>query len=441
MNALRQRHLVVAVALGVATTVAYMIGSGRVFGYDAAVTFANFIATPSLWDAFAVHSALPSISIAVIAPNDHVLLSFLSHMFYSLTGSRSEAVYRFLPALAGGATVAVTTAALAPRFGVLAAASAGMFIATDPMFVENSRDVRGYSLAALCAVVATLLLIGKRTRRRLFAYAVVLALGMASHIFVAVVVVGHFLYVLITDRPALMRLVPVWVAGVALGLAINGNVLYLDLTGHGLPPRFFRPDFGELVLLFVLGAPIELSVGLWLSTVLLGMWTLRSEAWFWGVLGGFAAIVALFWLVLQPGYLFPRFFIFLIPATAYVVAVAIQRWKVVLAPVVLVGAAAAIWGQIPDYVTDPLALRQAAAVIDQAEAGGQQVCVIHMDEQVLAAYTRGFKVVTSTGQLGGCDMVVVASWNVDLSVRDEANKEFPAARALPAYYPTVVLTR
>jgi len=364
----------------------------------------------------------------------------VSHLAYSLTGSRSEAVYRFLPAVAGGATVAVTTAALAPRFGVLAATSAGLFIATDPMFVENSRDVRGYSLAALCAVVATLLLVGKRTNRRMVAYAIVVALGMASHIFVAVVLVGHFLYVLITDRPALMRLAPAWAAGVLLGLIINANVLYLDLTGHGLPSRFFRPEFGEYVLLFVLGAPIVLSLGVWLSTLLLGMWALRSEAWFWAVLGGFAAAVALFWLVLQPGYLFPRFFIFLIPGAAYMMAVAVQRWKV-LGPVVLVGAAAAIWGQIPDYVTDPLALRQAAAVINQAEAGGRRVCVIHMDDQVLAAYTSGFKVVTSTDQLTACDMVVVASWNVDLAVRDEAAKEFPTAKALPAYYPTVVLTR
>ena len=432
--------MVVAAALGVATTAAYMIGSGRVFGYDAAVTFANFIATPSLWDAFAVHSALPSISIAVIAPNDHVLLSFVSHIVYSLTGSRSETVYRFLPALAGGATVAVTTAALAPRFGLLAATSAGLFIATDPMFVENSRDVRGYSLAALCAVVATLLFLGKRTNRRMVAYAIVIGLGMASHIFVAVVLVGHFIYLLITARPALMRFVPAWVGGVLLGLVINANILYLDLTGHGLPPRFFRPEFGEYVLLFILGAPILLSLGVWLSTVLLGMWTLRTQTWFWAVMGGFAAVVAVFWLLLQPGYLFPRFFIFLIPAAAYAMAVAVQRWKV-LAPVVLVGAAAAIWGQIPDYTTDPLALRQAATVINHAEASGQRVCVIHMDDQVLAAYTSGFKVVTSTDQLAGCDMVVVASWNVDLTVRDEAAKEFPTAKALPAYYPTVVLTR
>src|SRR3981189_3100023 len=37
---------VVGGILGVATAAAYLIGSGRAFGYDAAVTFANLLATP-----------------------------------------------------------------------------------------------------------------------------------------------------------------------------------------------------------------------------------------------------------------------------------------------------------------------------------------------------------------------------------------------------------
>ena len=135
----------------------YLIGSGRVFGYDSAVTFANFVATPSLLDAFAVSTQQPTIPLAQIAGNDHVLLSLLSHLMYSLTGTRSEVVYRVLPALAGGGTVGVGAWALARRFGMLAGASAGIYIATVPMFVENSRDLRGYSLATFCALVATVL--------------------------------------------------------------------------------------------------------------------------------------------------------------------------------------------------------------------------------------------------------------------------------------------
>jgi len=146
----------VGIFLGVATAAAYLIGSGRSFGYDAAATFANYVATPNLADAFAVHSVLPSIQLKYIASNDHVFLSLVSHVIYSVTGSRSEVVYRMVPALAAGGTVGVSTAVLAKRFGLVAGACAGIFIATNPLFVESSRDLRGYSLAALLALLATI---------------------------------------------------------------------------------------------------------------------------------------------------------------------------------------------------------------------------------------------------------------------------------------------
>src|SRR4029077_9391660 len=128
--------------------------------------------------------------------NDHVLVSLVSHLIYSVSGSRNEVVYRFLPALAAGGTVAVSTAALARRFGLLAALSAGIYIATNPLFVDNSRDLRGYSLAALGSVVATLLLAGRWTRWRLVAYAVVMGLAIAAQLFAGVVLLCHLAWIL-----------------------------------------------------------------------------------------------------------------------------------------------------------------------------------------------------------------------------------------------------
>src|SRR5258708_19479850 len=101
----------VGAILGVATAAVYLIGSGRAFGYDAAVTFSNFVATPSMLDAFAVHSQQPTIPLFGIAGNDHVLVSFLSHLIYSTTGSRWEVLYRSIPALAAPAPAALTAAA------------------------------------------------------------------------------------------------------------------------------------------------------------------------------------------------------------------------------------------------------------------------------------------------------------------------------------------
>ena len=418
-----------------------MIGSNRSFGYDAAATFANFVATPSLWDAFAVHSVLPTIPVKQVASNDHVLLSFLSHAIYSATGSRSEVVYRLLPALAAGGTVALTTSALAQRFGMLAGFCAGLFIATDPLFVENSRDLRGYSLATFGAVLATLILAGRWTRWRLVAYALALGLAIATQLFVIVVLLAHASWIA-TRRswPQLRQLAPAWVAAAAIGVAANANIQLMEFLQHGYPAGVFYPTFPRDLVLFLVGAPVLLTVGLWLSTAGLGLWRLRAEPWLWAASLTAAVAVAVLWLGLRPAYLYPRFFIFLVPACALLMAAAIARWKV-LAVVVAAGSVVAAWSQVALYSEDPLALPQAAAAVERIRASGGRACVIHSDEQILAAYTNDFAVVSTPDQLAACDAVVVVSWGIDLSLRDVAAREFPRATALHAYYPAVVLER
>ena len=419
-----------------------MIGSGRSYGYDAAATFGNFVATPSLLDAFAIHAALPTIPIKDIASNDHPLLSLLSHLIYSATGSRSEAAYRLLPAMAAGGTVGIAATVLSRKFGLLAGVSAALYVATDPLFVENSRDLRGYSLAALCSVLATVLIADdRRTRPRLIAYALPMGLAIAAHVFAGVVLLIHIAWIA-TRRsiPTLVQFAPAWLVAVLIGVAANANIEYLELIQHGFPPSLFQPAFPRDLVLVILGAPVSLPLGLWLSTAGLGMWVLRREPWLWASVAVLAVVVAILWLGLQPAYLYPRFFIFLVPGFAYLMAAAIKRWRV-LAPVVLLGAVAASISQVHDYTVDPLALPQAAAIVKRAHAEGKTACVIHSDEQVLAAYTTEFTVVTSADQLGACDVLVVVSWNVDLAIRDLAAQQFPRGTILPAYYPAVVLER
>jgi 4-amino-4-deoxy-L-arabinose transferase-like glycosyltransferase len=431
----------IGAVLGAVTAAVYLIGSNRSFGYDAAASFANFIATKSLWDAFAVHTVMPSVPLKSVASNDHVLLSLVSHLIYSATGSRSEVVYRLAPALAAGGTVGVATTVLVQRFGTLAGVCAGVFIATDPLFVDNSRDLRGYSLAALGAVLATLILAGKWTRWRLVAYALLMGLAIAAQLFAVVVLLIHVAWIA-TRRswPPLIQLAPSWIAAAAIGAIANANIQYMELVQHGYPPSVFYPAFPRDLVFFLLGAPVLVPLGLWLSTAALGMWTQRKQAWLWAVVGVMAVVVAALWLGLRPAFLYPRFFIFLVPACAFLIAAAIARWKV-LAPVVVVGAVVAAISQVSGYTADPLALPQAAAVVERVHAGGGHPCVIHIDEQVLAAYTTDFAVVSSPDQLASCDTVVVVSWNVDLTLRDLAAQEFPRATALQANYPAVVLEK
>ena len=454
--------IVVGAVLGVATTAAYLIGSSRSFGYDAAATFGNFVATPNLIDAFAVHSAVPTMPLKSIASNDHVFLSLISHVIYSLTGSRSEVVYRLVPALAAGGTVGVSAAVLARRFGMLAGACAGVFIATNPLFVENSRDLRGYSLAALLALLATLVLFaspprgeaGARsrapggesqssswTRGRLVAYALLLGLAIATHVFVIVVLAVHVVWIALRrSRADIKRLAPAWIVAFAIGVAANANIEIMEFVQHGFPPSLFNPAFPLYLVLFLMGAPAVLPLGMWLSTAGLGLWAARREPRVWTAVAVVGVVVAILWLVLQPAYLYPRFFIFLVPGVAYLMAAAIKRWWV-LAPVVLAGAVVAIVAQAPGYTEDPLALPQAANAVERARAAGGNPCVIHSDESILAAYTSAFTVVTTADQLNGCSEVVIVSWNVDPTLRDLAAQEFPRLTVLPAYYHAVVLGR
>ena len=433
-------RVAIGLALGAATAAAYLIGSGRVFGYDSAVTFANFIATPNLLDAFAIHSQQATIPLAQIAGNDHVLVSLWSHLIYSLTGTRSEVVYRLLPTLAAGATAGVSAAVLVGRFGVAAGVSAGLYVATNPMFVENSRDLRGYSVATLCGLLATILFFGKWSRWRLVLYGVLLGLAIAAHAYAGLVLVAHVLWIVARRSWAdLPRLAPAWVLAAVIAVAANGYILWVDVTQHGFLPKQFTDGFPSDLLFYLLGAPSLLAIGLWLSAAGLGLWALRRERFVWLGVALVVAAAAALWIVIEPYYLYPRFFIFVIPGVAYLIAAAVQRWKV-LAPVVMLGAVAAVVAQVPGYTADPLALRQAAAVVRQGDAAGKRVCLIHSDEQVLGAYqASGFTVVSDASQLVSCDEVVVVSWAILIPVRDVAAAQFPTRRVLPAEYPTVVL--
>jgi hypothetical protein len=217
-------------------------------------------------------------------------------------------------------------------------------------------------------------------------------------------------------------------------------VVAIVLANHALPPRLFRPYFLEDLVAFTLGSPSNLTVGLWLSVAALGLWTSRHQRWLWWLTAGVAAIVLTLWIFVQPPFLYPRFFIFLVPVSAYLMAVAIKRWWV-LAPVVLTGAALAVISQLPNYTTDPLALRQAAQSIDQVHRGGGRACVLHGDDKVLVAYSKSFVTISTAQELSLCEVIVIATWDVDASLRRQAIAEFPVHDVLPAVYPTLVLMR
>jgi hypothetical protein len=316
----------------------------------------------------------------------------------------------------------------------------------------NSRDLRGYSLGVLCSVVATVLLPRAVTGRWRWTYGVVVGLAIAAHFFTGVVLAAHIVWcAALRSRAELWLLAPVWLVALLIGIGANSYILWVDLTQHGLLPGSFDPAFPRDLIFHLLGAttgstagtpPNLLAIGLWLSAAVLGLWVLRRERWLWPALVTLAAGVAFLWIVVHPLYLYPRFFIVLVPGCAYLIAAAVGRWRLVLAPAVLLGAAAAVVVLLPGYTQDSIAVRQSAAVIERAKEVGLRACLIHSDEQVMGAYSSGFHTVTSAEQLASCDVVVVVTWAVDIPIRDQAAKEFPRATTIDAYdYPAVVLER
>src|SRR5260370_20487843 len=155
------------------------------------------------------------------------------------------------------------------------------------------------------------------------------------------------------------QLAPAWIAGAGIGVAANANIQVMELLQHGYPPSIFYPDFPRDLVFFLVGAPVLLSLGLWLSTAALGLWTQRRERWLWAAIAVVVVVVAALLWGLRPAFLYPRFFMFLIPGCAYLMAAAIARWRV-LVPVVVAGAGVASVAPVSTSGEGPLAPPPAA---------------------------------------------------------------------------------
>src|SRR4029077_20103675 len=248
--------------------------------------------------------------------------------------------------------------------------------------------VRGYSTAAFCAVLATVVFFNltstpreQRSRWPLALYGALLGLAIAAHAYAGLALVAHVLWVVVRrSKGDLLGLLPAWVLAAIIAVAANGYILWVDVTQHGFLPRAFDAEFPRDLLFYLLGAPSLLAIGLWLSTAGLGLWAARLERLWWASVGIVVAAAAALWLGIQPFYLYPRFFLFVVPATAYLMAASIKRWKG-LAPGAARskdvkrlprggarGAVGAALTQVPNYTADPLALRAAAIEVASADA-------------------------------------------------------------------------
>jgi mannosyltransferase len=141
---------------------------------------------------------------------------------------------RSLSALAGIAAVPVIYLAARWLAGRRAGAIAGLLVAVSPVLVWFSQEARSYSLATLLSALTVLCVVGYERSRRsrwLAGWAAAAALGLATHYFVAFVVLGELIWLWRT-APRDRRLAAAVGLVAVVGCALVPLALAQQQTGH-----------------------------------------------------------------------------------------------------------------------------------------------------------------------------------------------------------------
>ena len=425
--------------LGVVTFVAYLPGLGRSLDFDSAQTVGVFVRPGPPWAAFTRQAVF----------NNHPLFSFLEQLVRLATGSAGAATMRVLPILCGALTVAVLTWFVARRHGLLAGLVAGVLVAANPTFSALSRSVRGYSLLTVCAVIATVLVVtddGRESRRRGPAYVLVAAAGLATHLYMLPVLAAHAGAVLARrdfDRTWRLRFLGALTVAAFAYVGMAGPMVD-GIRAHG---RVFQPGLPWRVAEMATGGGWATVVVLPLVVVGAVLVLRRRPAR--GAALALVALLMVMWTVLQSSALTERFLVWLVPAAAYLVAVAVARIPVTALAVVPWTAVVAA-ALLPAYTDDPTAYRVAADVLREANAAGARSCVVAVGVPPMLAYLESpgdFAAVHEPSELDGCDVVAVTAWwqtqepwfAADNEVIAVAERRFPHRTVLRHGDPTLVL--
>ena len=421
----------------IATFVAYIWDPSRALSYDASGSRGNFIATASLLDPFRRQ----------VGYNNQVLFSFLEHVVYS-AGFQSVSVLRVLPVTCAALTVGVMAGMTARWFGYLSSTVAVAVLALNPEFAAQGRDVRGYSLVALMAVLSTLCLIRwlrGAPRWIPYAYVATLVLAIGTNLFALGIVVVQ-VAVLLARREFTRPRVVAACSAVVLGLLPIIPLLHIML---GYDPRGGRRQFHAhfpiqevKTALGVASVTGYTAVALFVAIpVLIGLlWVLRHRE-------GRAAVGAVLvlgfgaWIV-APAVLAPRFFDWTLPGIAFLASAG--TWRVRASALVLPGIVVLSVLQfqgVNAWDVQRYAWTQAAAFANSQAANGHPVCVpqTKTEDDPFVGYTHHFILVENAQQLRGCHIVLQITENATLL--SEIESQYTLQKYFPAWFPTGVWVR
>jgi hypothetical protein len=392
----RRESLAAGVLAACVVVLVYLRGAGRAFSYDASVTVANFVRTPSLLDPFRRQ----------VVYNNHVAFSFLEHVVYTVSGSASERTMRVLPIVCAACCVGIIVGFIAARTGMWAGVIAGALLATNPMFAAMATDVRGYSLLCLCGVVSTVALLKVESSESTLLDAVYvgfLALGLATHLYMLFVIAGHIVFVVSRRETNTMWAIR-WMAALVLGggayLGIASSLRSTAPGGgfHAEFPRDLAVEFLGHEALAVVVAGLGLGITLW---------SIRQRREFKALGLFFTAVLVGLWVVVTPP-LFPRYFVWAMPAIAVAAALGLHRLghRNVATAAVVLACVGAFNAGIGAQSTDEIANRSAVPLITAAQARGKQVCGLGSSTEALGPYAHHIPAVYTREALFGCDLVI-----------------------------------
>jgi len=419
------------VAAGVVVAVTYWIGSGRAFGYDAAVTVAHFVRTPSLLDPFRRQ----------VVYNNHVAFSFLEHLMYSVTGDATERTMRVLPILFAAACVGVLVASLAARTQTWIAVTSGALLAANPMFIVTAREPRGYSLLCLCAVASTSLLLRLERRASLplgAAYVGLLTLGVATHLYMVLVLAGQIVFVAVRGRLSI-RWTLLWFAGVLTGgAAYLGIISTMRSTDRG---RLLHLAFPRELMVSLTGQA-TLAIAVVTVGVAIALWRVRRDRAAQALALLYLAVFATLWLVVAPRDLYPRFFVWALPAVALGAATGLAQLRArrVATGAVVLACVAMLWSVSASLTVDEFSNRAVAPVVRAAQARGERVCGLGTSTEALSVYASNVAPVYSAEAMNSCDMLVALTPADDSSLVEQARERYTKVTIVEASTRAVIFS-
>ncbi len=345
----------------------YIAWPRRPFSYDEAVTVGLFAKNPSVWAPFRKQFVF----------NNHPAFSFLLAVTRRVVGN-DVAWMRVVPAAIGAVCVALLGGWTARRLGVAAGIAAAALLGTNPLFVPLARSARGYGLLALCALVATILLVAPDTWASRAGYVFAIGLGVATHLYAFLVVAAHAVYLAVERRWS-------WLVLLCLGSSL-GLVAYawtwrtLLRTGRARRGAANHDFLSQSAKLLLGNGPLAITI----VTVLFafGLYTLARRP----VLLLAAAVpvvcVLLIWKVERPNDMYPRFLVVGVVGIAYIAARGVARAHWLLIPA-LVASAAMLLPQLP-HLDAYGVVEQGAIEVTAARAAGLRPCAV--GSQSLLAY-------------------------------------------------------